>query len=415
MFKLKRLKSVLSAIATTEGLTKQSACLIALAFLLFNSMVLLSGCDEQSEQSSSNEEVTQQSSLKKQPRGLFLNSANLPTQDWERIERYILNDPTVSGANIVVPWSLVDRGPDIVPQYDWSYVYQQAQPWIDAGKTVNILLWGAAQKSEQEFNGKSITPEYVLKNTDTVSCQCKINQGCVLDPPQTPVFWDEDYQDNYRQVVKAAIAEFDTKPWIGFFRFGIGVGAESYPGNGVSYANNPCHEKWTKPPINLSQELWQEHSLDFIDFLATLNRSKTILVTINNYGRSYDVAREVAAYATAKGFGIGTQGLTKNALNLYDQGKNCYADWCNLFEKYDETSIVEVQTAAQSNPADKGRVGPLPALLDFGLARGVDIFELYQAEWFVANDQDHHLHQRYGASYRQALQEAAAELKQSSN
>ncbi|MGK7899622.1 MAG: hypothetical protein AB4372_39915 [Xenococcus sp. (in: cyanobacteria)] len=401
MFKPKKLKSQPLAIAR----------LIAVALLLFNSTGLLSGCTKQISQSPSNATVAQKSSQEKKPRGLFLNSANLPTQDWERIERYILHDPTVAGANIIVPWSLVDRGPDAVPQYDWSYVYQQAQPWIDAEKTVNILLWGAAQKTEQEFNGKSITPEYVLKNTDTVSCQCKVGKGCVLDPPQTPVFWDQDYQDSYRQVIQAAIAEFGSQPWIGYFRFGIGVGAESYPANGVSYAKNPCTKEWTKPPINLSQELWQEHSLDFIDFLATLETSKTIIVTIYNYGKSYDVAREVAAYAAEKGFGIGTQGLTKNALNLYAQGKNCYADWCNLFKKYDETTILEVQTAAQSNPADKGRVGPLPPLLDFGLAKGVDIFELYQAEWFVANDPNHHLHKKYGATYRQALQEAAEKLK----
>ena len=397
MFKLKNLKSLPSAIALT--------------LVLFYSGVLLSGCSKQISQSSSNATATQKSASEKKPRGLFLNSANLPTQDWERIERYILNDPTVAGANIIVPWSLVDRGPNAVQQYDWSYVYQQAKPWIDAGKTVNILLWGAAQKTEQEFNGKSITPEYVLQNTDTVSCQCKINQGCAIDPPQTPVFWDKDYQDNYRQVVQAAIAEFESQPWVGYFRFGIGVGAESYPGNGVSYEKNPCTKEWTKPPINLSEELWQEHSLDFIDFLASIETSKTVLVTINNYGKSYDVARAVAAYAAEKGFGIGTQGLTKNALNLYAQGKNCYADWCNLFKKYDETTILEVQTAAQSNPADKGRVGPLPPLLDFGLAKGVDIFELYQAEWFVANDSTHHHYKKYGASYRQALQEAAAKLK----
>ena len=406
MFNSTRLKSLPSDIL------KRQACLITLFMVLFSSAGVLVGCNKQQLSSSSPKAIaTQTSSQEKKPRGLFLNSANLPTQEWERIERYILNDPTVTGANIIVPWSLVDLGPDAPNQYNWSYVYQQAKPWIEAGKIVNILLWGAAQKSEQEFDGKSITPEYVLQNTDTVSCQCKIDQGCVLDPPQTPVFWDKDYQDNYRKLIKAAIAEFGNQPWIGYFRFGIGVGAESYPGNGVSYANNPCHQEWTKPPINLSQELWQAHSLDFIDFLGTLETSKTILVTINNFGRSYDVAREVAAYAAEKGFGIGTQGLTKNALNLYAQGKNCYADWCNLFKQYDDTTILEVQTAAQSNPANKGRVGPLPALLDFGLAKGVDIFELYQAEWFVANDPNHHLHQKYGESYRQALKAAAAQLR----
>lgn len=345
-------------------------------------------------------------------RGLFLNSSNLPTQDWSRIESYILNDPTVAGANIVVPWSAVDRGLDASPQYDWSFVYQAAQPWIDAGKKVNILLWGVAQKSEQEFNNQPITPDYVLKSTDTVSCQCKVNRGCESDPPQTPVFWDRDYQDNYRRVIKAAIAEFSDQPWLGYFRFGIGVGAESYPGNGVSYANNPCYQEWTKPPINLSEALWTQHSLDFIDFLSTLDTPKTILVTINNYGQSDEVARKVAAAAVAKGLGIGTQGLTKNAINLYNQGKNCYADWCNLFKKYDPKVVLEVQTAAQSNPANQGRVGPLPPLLQFGLEKGVDIFELYQAEWFVANDPNHHLSKKYGASYRQALAESASILQQ---
>ena len=149
-----------------------------------------------------------------QPRGLFLNSANLPTQKWSRIVKFILNDTTVSGANIVVPWSKVDRGVNASPQYDWSYVYEQAQPWIDAGKTVNLLLWGAAQKAEQEFDGKSITPAYVLAKTPTITCQCKVGGRCASHPPQTPVFWDQDYQKHYRDLVEAAIAEFSDQSWV---------------------------------------------------------------------------------------------------------------------------------------------------------------------------------------------------------
>ena len=388
--------------------------------VLFASILLALGalsvsCSKQNSSSTKTSKVSivipESTDNKIAPRGLFLNSTNLPTQNWSRIEKFVLNDPTVSGANIVVPWSKVDRGVDASPQYDWSYVYQQAQPWIDAGKTVNILLWGAAQKAEQEFDGKPITPAYVLKETDTISCQCNIEGECVSDPPQTPVFWDEDYQEHYRQVVKAAVQEFSDKPWIGYFRFGIGVGAESYPANGVSYERNPCTEEWEKAPINLSETVWRNHSLDFINFLSTIETPKTILVTINNYGKSYKIAREIAAYAAEKGFGIGTQGLTERAIALYEQDRSCYADWCNLFPKYDPKVPLEVQTAAQSNPAGKGRVGPLPPLLDFGLKKGVDIFELYQAEWFIANDPDHHLHKKYGKSYREALDRAAANLK----
>ncbi len=121
-------------------------------------------------------------------RGLFLNSANLPTQDSERIERFIIRDPTVSGANLIIPWSKIDRGQNITPQYDWSYINETAKPWIDAGKKVNLLAWGAAQKSEQEIDGKSMTPDYVLKQVETVSCQCKVDRGCELTPQSLRYF-----------------------------------------------------------------------------------------------------------------------------------------------------------------------------------------------------------------------------------
>ena len=288
---------------------------------------------------------------------------------------------------------------------------QTAQPWIKAGKKVNLLAWGAAQKSEQENDGKSMTPDYVLKDVETVSCQCKINQECDRNPPITPVFWDGDYSSNYQKFAQALVDKFAAEPWIGYFRFGIGVGAESYPGNGVSYTQNPCSSEWAKPTIGLTEQVWQKHSLEFVDFLGTIKSSKPILVTINNYGKSDDLAIAVANQAAAQGISIGTQGLTKNAIALHESGKDCYADWCDLFEEYQGKVPLEVQTAAQSNPAAKGRVGPLPPLLDFAIAQGADILELYQAEWFVANDPDHHLHQKYGESYRQALKKAAATLR----
>jgi hypothetical protein len=344
------------------------------------------------------------------PRGLFLNSANLPTQNWQKIERFILKDPTVSGANIIVPWSEVDRGPDANPQYDWSFIMKTAQPWIKAGKLVNLLVWGAAQKTEQQFSGKPMTPEYVLQQVNSVRCQCQVDRGCDPNAPITPVFWEEEYQVNYRKLVKAIVTEFGNKPWIGYLRFGIGVGAESYPANGVPYPNNPCTSQWLKPPINLTAETWQKYNLQFIDFLASLNSPKTILITINEFGNSDKIAQTVAAAAVAKGFGIGIQGLTENAITLYAQGEPCYADWCDLFEKYQGEIPLELQTAAQSNPAERGRVGFLPDLLEFGLERGVQIFELYQAEWFVANDPNHHLHEKYGAIYKSALQKAARAL-----
>jgi hypothetical protein len=391
-----------------RSISPLAAFLVTLMVIVLSAMPI--SCSRNSVSTVANPLQTAVSTSSKNIRGLFLNSINLPTQDSERIKRFIINDRTVSGGNLIVPWSKIDRDPNVTPQYDWSYINETAKPWIDAGKKINLLAWGAAQKSEQEIDGKSMTPEYILKQVETVSCQCKADGECDLNPPATPVFWDEDYRQYYRQFVTALIAEYSNKPWIGYFRFGIGVGAESYPANGVSYDRNPCNDAWEKPTIGLTPAVWQQHSLDFVEFLGTVSSPKPILVTINSYGNSDDIAIEVAAKAASVGLGIGTQGLTEKAIELYNAGKACYADWCNLFEQYNQQIPLEIQTAAQSNPTDKGRVGALPPLLDFAIARGADIIELYQAEWFVANDPNHHLYQEYGETYRSALEKAALQL-----
>jgi hypothetical protein len=64
----------------------------------------------------------------------------------------------------------------------------------------------------------------------------------------------------------------------------------------------------------------------------------------------------------------------------------------------------------QSNPTNNGRVGALPALLNFALERGAEVLELYQAEWLIANDPDRPQYSLFGKIYREALDKAAAKL-----
>jgi hypothetical protein len=341
------------------------------------------------------------------PHGLFLNAANLPTQNLSEVRVFVLPDPTNCGANIVVPWSAVDDGTG----YDWSVVLNAAAPWIKAGKTVNLLVWGAAQLKEQEF-GRPMTPDYVLRQVHTVSCRYFDAQaGKLVVRPTTPAFWEEGYQEPYKRFVRALVARFGREPWVGVMRFGIGVGAESYPANGVPNPANPCTRLWTSPPVNLNYEVWKTHSLEMVDFFATLATNKPVIVTVNEYfGIGRPFGRLLAQAAVVRGLGVGTQGLTLTQKTRYVRGEPCYADWCLSFDQAAEDVLLEVQTATQSSPQNVNRTGSLVPLLPFALKRGSDVVELYRSEWVVANNPKDPNYKKYGQAYRTVLHNAAKTL-----
>ncbi len=335
------------------------------------------------------------------PHGLFINDANAPQAQaaWSEIQQYVLPDPTLCGADIIVPWSKVDRGPGASPQYDWSFVTQAAQPWIAAGKKVNLLVWGAAEQTSQEYGGQSMTPQYV-QNQVTMIGKC--------DPqlPATPVFWQPGYLNNYEKLMQAMVAQFGGQPWVGYIRFGLGVGAEDYPENGVPNPQSPCTAQWLAQGLNAQQ--WGQYSQQLVDFEATLHSPKQLMVGINQYGGTSAVANAVSAAAAVYGFGFGTQGLADTAIQEVQNGQPCYANWCGLFQQYAGKVPLEVQTYTHSNPDGSGPTGPLPELLQFALQQKAQIFELYPQEWLIANDPSYTGYAQYHTAYAQALAQTAA-------
>jgi len=45
----------------------------------------------------------------------------------------------VCGANFYLVWNRIDKGPDASPRYDFEAVEEQMEPWIKAGKEVNLI------------------------------------------------------------------------------------------------------------------------------------------------------------------------------------------------------------------------------------------------------------------------------------
>ncbi len=330
------------------------------------------------------------------PHGLFVNAANSPQSlaDSEDLMKYVATDSTVCGANIIVPWSAIDKGPNATPRYDWSFLDQAVQPWEAAGKTVNLIVWGVAEQTTQQWGGEPVTPPYVLSQVDTVQC--------TPSTPPTPVYWEPAYQQNWQAFVSAVVAHVTGDPHVGYLRFGIGTGGENYVENDLQ---GSCLNRWNAYGY---QQKFPAYTTTMLDYEASLHSVKPILVGINQFNGANGMADQVAGAAASDGFGFGTQGLSADAISEAGSGQSCYADWCALFQKYQGKVPLEVQTYEKSNPDGSGPVGTLPPLLTFGLNEHAQIFELYPSEWLVADDPSWPGYIQAHASYAQALSAAAS-------
>jgi len=347
------------------------------------------------------------------PHGLFVHAPNLPVmaRHAEGIRKIILHHPTVAGANIVVPWSAVDRGPGADPRYDWTFVEEAVRPWLAAGKRIGFLVWAVAEGSAQEFGGVSMTPAYVLGQVDSV-CDPARPQA-----PRTPVYWEPGCRDNYRAFLKAFAARYGDLPWVSYIRFGIGYGAEDFVQN--DYNLPPLRQQWAAH--GLSEAAWTRHTLDLMAFMAGLKCRAQLMVTINNF--RFDNAAginrlpaAVAGRAAELGLGFGTQGLSKYDLAQERErldgvpGPKGTADWIRLFDQHAGRVPLEVQTMAWSAPDDSGRIGSLEPLVALALRHRAQILELYPSEWLVAYDPSHPAYAGHHAAYARLLEEAAAAL-----
>lgn len=335
------------------------------------------------------------------PHGLFASNVNLPAAGTglpssTTIAHYLLSDPTVCGADLVVPWSAVDRGPGRHPRFDWATIDRAAAPWFSAHRMVNLIVWGVAETVSQQF-GQPVTPPYVLKQVHTVQCSSRL--------PATPVYWESAYRDNFHAFMRAVAAHYGHDSRIGYIRFGIGAGGEDYPANGL---RGSCLARWRAR--GLSAQRWQSYSLGMIHFESTLHVRVQLMVGLNGLSGTPGAALPdaVAAAAASHGIGIGIQGLAAGTMQAVQAGRSCYANWCALFDRFAGRVPLEVQTFTRSNPAGAGPTGALPPLLSFALGLHAQIFELYPEEWLVADDPSFPGYAQAHAAYHTALTQAAA-------
>ena len=359
-------------------------------------------------------------------------------------------DDRTSGGTIIIPWRQFDRGPNANPRYRWGFVEDQIRPWAERGQVVNLLVWPAVQKASQRFpEGQSATPQYILNMGGvTFTCPEGTTQGTGTNGQlPLPKFWEGRVKDRYREALEAFVRRYENDPRVNYFRFGIGVGAESYPANGTTTPTNFCRDAFVglfagdtdTQRANKAYNTWLTFTKESVRAFRGFDSNKPIVVTLNDFRTrpaqgvnkfANDTADE--ATRTLQGLpplGLGVQGATTKDVDRWNASprQRCNANWCKLFNDRKTLGIpLQVQTPTHSGPigrpdenrgvpgCEDGNNGPvgcmntgnLPELMDFARARGANSFELYPYEWYVVNDTKHPFYNTERSKYRGALDRA---------
>jgi hypothetical protein len=323
---------------------------------------------------------------------VFVHAPNAPAYDnqRDRISQYIISDPHVTGAQLVVPWSAVDQGNG---KYDWDFVERAMAPWVKAGKVAGLSFYGAELRTTWNFDGVPATPKYVLDQVDSI--RCNVSGQPYL--PNVPVYFEAPFVGNYKKLISAAVRHYEGDARVSYIRFGLGAGDESFPASNLD-KDPDCAAAWTKHGLTYDQ--WLSYSVDLIDHLGGLKPKTRIFVPFNNVGSldrrqiggDNEFAKRIAGEAAKYGFTIGNEGFGLNY------------KFNELYKQFVSKTPLYMQTGSVARINDNDR---FPSILATARSLQIKTFELYVAAWLIASDPRHPLHQKYGPTYRAGLDSLA--------
>ncbi|MGO9230280.1 MAG: hypothetical protein ACLQKA_13880 [Bryobacteraceae bacterium] len=336
------------------------------------------------------------------PHGIFV--LQFPGSDLTPVTKYIQAQPTVCGGNLFVVWSAVDRGNG---NYNWTEIDSQMNQWVQAGKKVNLIVWGVSDGA-----ANNATPSYVLNDPNYKAVTCQDN-GATM---QYPVYYAGSYQADYRTFIQAVMNRYGGNDNVGYIRFGLSRGGEAYP-----TCLNQMMAFSGFSAIGQFDAQWESYITDMTQFQQGLQtqiidaggRAVQLMAALNQYGNpvQYAVADFEATNAKSLGFGFGSQGLSASDIANYDEGQPCASDWCNAFENGYGLVPLELQTIAASDPTNApGGTGTMVDLLPFALGLHAQIFEVYIQDLQVAYDPTSPDFAQYSQAYQSVFEQTASKL-----
>ena len=296
-------------------------------------------------------------------------------------------DPSLCGASLVIYWSDVEAAKGV---FDWSSVITAAQPYVDAGLTVNLLF---SDSTEGTVN--TVTPTWVTDpvsgggdGVPTVSC---------AGEPTMPVYFDAAYEAAWTAFIAAATHQFSyaNSPLaasVGYMRFATAGGAEALPPPGYD-DGGACEALWIA--AGYSYSVWNTHEANIINAIGTQATDKQMIVSlpyVSGGSDVYAVANLGAAAAAAHHVGFSFESL--GASNVADptstpaacnpQAQIINLHWCQAYTMYAGQVPLAQQPITASTNTSVATID-ITKLLQYALANHIQIFELYPEEWLQAD------------------------------
>lgn len=362
---------------------------------------------DSSKSASANISVTTAASAKVSLEVLF-PPTNTRSDDFKAVQTYLMSNPAVSGGNLAVEWGMIDQGPSSNPQYNWSAIDDAIAPWVAAGKKINLIVWANSDSTSSPcINGQTNTtgncaiPSYVwnaLGSSNYTSCTTQYGTQ------QIPNFLNRAaFQLPYQQFMAAVIEHYGSNASIGYIRFGLGHGGETFPVTGWNNTGAACGKAFAAWGITVAS--WETYLAGMLDYEETLKSGKQLMVGVTPMGAPTSVVPDyVAPLAVPMHVGFGSQGLAQSDITNYP---NCTANWCNLFAEYAGQAPLELQTVLQSCPDNSCTTGSLVNLVPFAVSHHASVLEIYYQDWLLAFDPSYPGNSEYGAAYAQVLTQAA--------
>ena len=316
------------------------------------------------------------------------------------LEQYVIGkDPNLCGVSILVGWADVEKTKG---NFDWSQVLTWAQPYVNAGLSVNLLFADASEVG----TSNSATPKWVTDPSGdgvaVITCDASASSSQQVPYPN---YIDATFEKDYEAFIAAAVAEF-TQPAsaggssitssIGYMRFGIGAGVEAYPGHFSNYPNDTCSKAFIAQ--GYSFPAWVTHTRHIVNYMGSLNANgKQLMIALNEiagYPNSfYDYPNDGAEVAANNSIGFGTENLGighvadagTSPAPCNPQGTDGSIYWCEAFGRHVGTVPFEFQPIeAVAVPLPSYNIS-FPNLLQFALDNNTQLFEIYPEDWLEAD------------------------------
>lgn len=317
--------------------------------------------------------------------------------NWNTFQKYVLPNSAIRGVDLVVPWNSVETSQG---QYSTGLAALDSSFSNYPGKTINLIFQPISYGNMNNPTGgvNVMTPSYVFTSAWATSLnppsppldvvECPPFPGNGTDPTTGfPAVYEAPFQVAYQNFISAVLQHYAGTPNIGYMRFGLSSGNETYLFCAAELQALPAPntlttqlaENWISTMDAYEKSVLPSPPIQLMQSLNQLDIDPTY-TTFPDFE---------AATAVSNGFGFGNNGLRSSDITSTTSGNACSGDWCAMFDKYAGQVPLELQTLTPTDPSGSdstNTTGNLADLIPVAAAHHATILEILMPDLYLAFD-----------------------------